>query len=146
MKWYTAFPLLLITVVVYNVMAWGSTFWGPDGPTTDEALRRILFSLPMASGIRWTVSTSDLLIAFSIFLLFFELLKATTSRQITLVNHSLSLIVFIVCLIEFLLIPQFATSTFFLIVLMTLLDVLAGFIVTVITARKDFDLSSLQSN
>ena len=49
------------------------------------------------------------------------------------------MIVFIVCLVEFLLVPAFATSVFFLITAMTLLDVLAGFIVTIITARKDFD-------
>ena len=54
-------------------------------------------------------------------------------------NHSLSMILFIVCLVEFLLLKPFATSTFFLVTSMTLMDVLAGFIVTAISARKDID-------
>ena len=45
----------------------------------------------------------------------------------------------VLVLVEFLLLPGFATSTFFLIVIMILLDVLAGFIVTIIASRKDFD-------
>ena len=52
------------------------------------------------------------------------------------------MILFIVVLVEFLLIRGFATSTFFLIVVMILLDVLAGFIVTIISSRKDFDLGN----
>ena len=52
----------------------------------------------------------------------------------------LSMILFVVCLVAFLLVKGFATSTFFLIVVMILLDVLAGFIVTIIASRKDFDL------
>ena len=62
-----------------------------------------------------------------------------TSQKVAIVNHALSLIVFVVCLVEFLLIRGFATSTFFLILTMVMLDVLAGFIVTIIAARKDMD-------
>ena len=71
--------------------------------------------------------------------LFIELLKSTTSRRIAIINHALSMILFIVCLVEFLLAPAFATSTFFLITVMVLLDVLAGFIVTIVAARRDID-------
>ena len=71
--------------------------------------------------------------------LFVELLKSTTSRRIAIINHSLSMVLFILCLVEFLLFPAFATSTFFLITLMVLLDVLAGFIVTIVAARRDVD-------
>lgn len=49
------------------------------------------------------------------------------------------MVLFIVCLVEFLLLPAFATSTFFLLALMVLLDVLAGFIVTIVAARRDVD-------
>ena len=54
----------------------------------------------------------------------------------------LSMILFVICLVEFLLIKGFATSTFFLIVTMVMLDVLAGFIVTIISARKDLEFGA----
>jgi hypothetical protein len=34
--------------------------------------------------------------------------------------------------------PAFATSVFFLIMMMSLLDVMAGFMVTIASARRDF--------
>jgi hypothetical protein len=52
-------------------------------------------------------------------------------------NHALSMLVFIICLIEFLLVPAFSTSVFFIIMAMALLDVLAGVVVTIISARRD---------
>lgn len=135
---FVALPLLAIPVVLYNLIA-VAKMAGGGAATTNAALNAPLFSVPMASGASWALTSGDLLILLSLFMLFFELLKATTSRRVAIVNHSLSMIVFIVCLVEFLLVPAFATSVFFLITMMTLLDVLAGFIVTIITARKDFD-------
>ena len=65
---------------------------------------------------------------------------STTSRRVVIVNHSLSMILFIVCLIEFLLFRAFATTAFFLLTAMVLLDVLAGFIVTIVASRRDIDI------
>lgn len=138
---FIALPLLAIPVVLYNLIAVAKMAGGAATATNTE-LTRTLFSIPMASGASWSLTSGDLLILLSLFMLFFELLKATTSRRVAIVNHSLSMIVFIVCLVEFLLVPAFATSVFFLITMMTLLDVLAGFIVTIITARKDFDFAA----
>jgi predicted neutral ceramidase superfamily lipid hydrolase len=96
----------------------------------------------MTSRAEWLVSLGDLILAVALVVLFIELLKSTTSRRVAIINHSLSMILFIVCLVEFLLAPAFATSTFFLLTLMVLLDVLAGFIVTIVAARRDIDLTS----
>lgn len=139
-----ALPLLFIPVVLYNVVvltgAFGAT--ASDGIAADAGLRDVLFTLPMASGASWSVGVGDLILFLSLILLFFELLKSTSSRKVAIVNHALSMILFVVCLVEFLLIRGFATSTFFLIVTMVLLDVLAGFIVTIISARKDLDFGA----
>src|SRR5690606_18579339 len=105
----------------------------------EAALREPIFSIPMASGASWGVGAGDLILFLSLLLLFFELLKSTSSQKIAIVNHALSMILFVVCLVEFLLLQGFATSVFFLILTMVLLDVLAGFIVTIVASRKDFD-------
>jgi hypothetical protein len=83
----------------------------------------------------------DLLLAGALVVLFIELLKSTTSRQVAIINHSLSMVLFIVCLVEFLLFPAFSTSAFFLLTLMVLLDVLAGFIVTIVASRREIDFN-----
>lgn len=139
-----ALPLLVIPVVLYNIVVLtGGTGAAELGAVTAEAgLRDALFSVPMASGARWSVGVGDLILFLSLILLFFELLKSTSSQKVAIVNHALSMILFVVCLVEFLLIPGFATSTFFLVLAMVMLDVLAGFIVTIIAARRDMDFGS----
>ena len=136
-----ALPLLVIPVILYNIVV--LTGLGGGGlQAADEALRQAMFSIPMTSGASWNVGVGDLILFLSLILLFFELLKSTSSQKVAIVNHALSMILFVVCLVEFLLIRGFATSTFFLIVSMVMLDVLAGFIVTIISARKDLDFGA----
>ncbi len=136
---FAAFPLLALPVLVYNLVA--ITLMGGFASTVaTQRFTEPLFTISMTSGSPWPISLGDLLLAFSLVVLFIELLKSTTSRRIAIINHSLSMILFIVCLVEFLLAPAFATSIFFLMTLMVLLDVLAGFIVTIIAARRDIDL------
>ena len=138
---FGAFPLLALPVLLYNILA--LTLMGGFGSDTAQAtLTTELFVIPMTSHGRWVVTLSDLMLAGSLVVLFIELLRSTTSRRVAIVNHALSMALFILCLVELLLGPAFATSTFFLITLMELLDVLAGFIVTIVSARRDIDYSN----
>lgn len=134
-----ALPLLLIPVVLYNIVILFGATGGGGLALADQTLREPMFSIPMTSGAAWNVGVGDLILFLSLILLFFELLKSTSSQKVAIVNHALSMILLVACLVEFLLIRGFATSTFFLIVTMVMLDVLAGFIVTIISARKDLD-------
>jgi hypothetical protein len=136
---FAAFPLLAVPVLLYNLIVLGLA----GGLRSDQAAAKLsapAFSIHMTSNGLWVVSLGDVLLAVSLVVLFIELLKSTTSRKVAIINHSLSMILFIICLVEFLLFQGFATSVFFLITLMVLLDVLAGFIVTIVAARRDIDL------
>jgi hypothetical protein len=136
---FAAFPLLVLPVLIYNVIALALP--GAFGGDATARMAEVVFDIPMASRASWQVTIGDLLLAASLIVLFVELLKSTTSRKLAIINHGLSLLLFIVCLVELLLAPAFATSTFFLITLMVLLDVLAGFIVTIVSARRDIDFA-----
>tara|TARA_R110002167_G_scaffold5250_4_gene24611 strand:+ start:3684 stop:4109 length:426 start_codon:yes stop_codon:yes gene_type:complete len=134
-----ALPLLLIPVVIYNIVVLSGMMGSNGALQADAVLRDPIFSIPMTSGASWDVGVGDLILFLALILLFFELLKSTSSQKVAIINHALSMILFVACLVEFLLMKGFATSTFFLIVVMVMLDVLAGFIVTIIAARKDLD-------
>ena len=137
---FAAFPLLALPVLIYNLIAL-TLSGGFKSNLAPDRFTQPLFNIGMTSGASWPVTLSDLLLAGSLVVLFIELLKSTTSRRVAIINHSLSMGLFIICLVEFLLAPAFATSTFFLMTLMVLLDVLAGFIVTIVAARRDIDLA-----
>lgn len=135
---FAAFPLLALPVMAYNLIA--LTFTG--GLRAADASPRLtepLFSIAMPSHGQWPVSLGDILLAASLVVLFIELLKSTTSRSVAIINHSLSMVLFIGCLVEFLLLPAFATSAFVLLMVMVLLDVLAGFVMTIVASRRDID-------
>lgn len=138
---FNAVPLLILPVGLYNLWALFQIMAGKAAMAT-QTLGAQLMAVPMPMNNSWSISFGDLLILIALFCLFFELIRATSTGKIAIINHSLSMIVFILCLVEFLLIPGYSTSVFFLITMMCLLDVLAGFIVTIITARKDFDFST----
>lgn len=134
------FPLLAIPVIVYNLMAF--TFGGANGLTMAQQISDPMHAvahIPMVSeGAVWDLTSGDLLIILSLGFFFVEIIKSTSTGASTIANHAVSMIVFIICLIEFLLFKNFATSVFFILTIMSLLDVLAGVVVTIISARRDF--------
>ena len=136
---FAAFPLLALPVLVYNLVLL-SMKGGLNATDVAAQLAQPLFTIHMTSGGAWPVNLGDLFLAAALIVMFIELLKSTNSRNVAIVNHSLSMILFVVCLVEFLLLKGFSTSVFFLITTMVLLDVLAGFIVTIVSSRRDIDL------
>jgi hypothetical protein len=134
------FPLLAVPVIIYNLMAF--TFGGANGLTMAQQISdpaNAIATIPMVSeGAVWQLTSGDLLIVLSLGFFFIEILKSTSTGSATIANHAVSMVAFIICLIEFLLLKNFATSVFFILTIMTLLDVLAGVVVTIISARRDF--------
>ena len=57
-----------------------------------------------------------------------------------LINHGLSMLVFVIALIEFITLKGFATSVFFFIMLMALFDTIAGYTVSIVAAEHDLGL------
>ena len=130
-SWISAIPLLAFVVIAYVAFASGGA---------DFSLTR--FTVPMPSGGEWQLSLGDMMLAFSLLVLFFEILKSTRTGGNSVVEHALSTIVFVVCLIMFLIWQPAGTSLFFLIMLTTLVDVVAGFSVTIGSARRDYSVGS----
>jgi hypothetical protein len=121
-------PLIVLAFILYNVVV---LLFGID------VLDKNLFELPMLSGGIWKFNWGHLIILATLMLLFIELVKSTYTNASSLVDHGLSMIVFIACLVEFLMTPQAATSVFFLIVVATAIDVVAGFTIGIRVAQRD---------
>ena len=111
------FPLLLIPLAIYNIIV----FLMPG-----VSLAEPLVTLPLPSGGQWPVTLSDALVVLGILMLLFEVIKGARPGAKYLTDHLLSLIVFGAAVAEFLLWPRFATSTFFLLTLLSLVDFLSG--------------------
>ncbi len=133
MAMYQMIPLLAISLIVYAVLA----LTGAAGELWYES---IILELQMVSGETWSVSAGDLFLLVSMGLLFVELLRATKTGSASIMNHALSVVVFVVALLLFIIVKGFGNSVFFLFMSMTFLDFMAGFIVTTVTARRDLSV------
>jgi hypothetical protein len=111
------FPLLLIPLAIYNIIV----FLMPDVSFTDP-----LVKLTLMSGAEWTVTLSDVLLTLAILLLLAEVIKGARPGAKYLTDHLLSLIVFGAAAAEFVLWPKFGTSTYFLMMALSLVDFLSG--------------------
>ena len=125
------FPLLVIPFAIYNMIA----FLTPGLNWIDHVV-----TIHLMSGQDWTVTPEDILLAFAIVLLGIEVIKATRMGIRGLMEHILSMVLFIAMLVEFLLVARAGTSTFFILMIISLVDVLAGFIITARTAQRDIQI------
>jgi hypothetical protein len=128
-SWIAGVPLLAFVVMAYVAFA---------SAGADFTLTR--FSVAMPSGGTWQITLGDAMLAFTLFVLFFEILKSTRTGGNSIADHALSMIVFVVALILFLIWAPAATSLFFQIALICLIDVIAGFSVTIRAARRDYSV------
>jgi hypothetical protein len=129
------FPLLLIPFVVYNIVAF--IFQMPVDIWTTQAT-----TVHMMSGEEWKLTWEDILLAFSIFLLWVEIIKSTRMGIRAIIDHVLAMLLFVVMLIEFLLVQRAETSTFFLLVIIGLVDVLAGFIISIRSSQRQVEVEA----
>ncbi|MFP4002292.1 MAG: hypothetical protein ACLFV8_00850 [Alphaproteobacteria bacterium] len=91
----------------------------------------------------WLITTGDIFVTVGLVLLALEVLKATNTNKLSLGNHGLSALVFVIAILLFLMVPNFGTTTFFLITVMALFDVVVGMMTTIITARRDIGVPGM---
>jgi hypothetical protein len=124
-------PLMVIPLVLYNVIA---VFFGfnPQGFGSNQ-----LFAIFMPSRAPWVLTLGDLLVVVGLICLFVEIMKSTRIGSSSIVEHILSTGIFIIFLIEFILVGGAASSAFFILMVMSLIDVIAGFSVSMSAAERD---------
>ena len=74
--------------------------------------------------------------------LFFEVIKSTNTGRNSVIEHMASTALFVVFLVEFLLFAPAASSTFFLLMIMTIVDVVAGFTISITGAGRDVTMGN----
>jgi hypothetical protein len=124
-------PLMILPFVIYNLGLIG-LFGNIADPWQAE-----VFSLGMLSGGVWSMSLADFLVLFALLVLFVEILKATRTSNASVLDHLLSTFVFVAFLVEFLLIQRASSSLFFILMMIALVDVLAGFAISLRAASRD---------
>ncbi len=120
-----------------------AAFWGLHqlGHFPDK-LNDVLFHMRLPSGAFWRPTWGDLVVLLGLITLYIEIFKATRTSSISIIDHTLSTIVFVAFLVSWMIFPwtigEKSNSTFLLLTVMSFIDVIAGFTITIAAARRDF--------
>ena len=124
-------PLLVFPFAIYNLVV----FLMPGFSWTNE-----IWHVYMISGGEWGITPSDAIVAGSVVILLIDMLKSArrTGRR-TILDNVLSMVLFVGMLIEFMTVKAVVSSTFFLLLVISFVDVAASFGVSVraAVARRD---------
>jgi hypothetical protein len=129
-------PLLIFAFAIYNIIA----FLMPGFSWTAEMVR-----FRMMSGGEWALSGGDLMVAGSILILLFELIRSSRMNPRTIVEHILAMVLFVGMLVEFLMVPETATATFFLLLVISFVDVVGGFAIGMRAAQRSVALEGVET-
>jgi hypothetical protein len=127
-------PLLLVPFALYNILV----FLVPSFSWHHE-----IWHVHMMSGGDWVLTLGDAIVGSSVIILLIEMLRAArrASRR-TIVDHVLSMVLFVAMLVEFMTLKGIASSTFFLLLIISFVDVAAGFAVSIRSAPRDVVLDN----
>ena len=128
-------PLMGIVLLIYNLVALAFK----DSETSIWEKQFTSISVSPENVVIITYGTA--FIIFALMLLFIELVKSTTSSNSAMVEQLFSTLAFVGFLLQFLLTPYAAEATFFLLMVISLVEVLAGFVIMIKVARRDIGIS-----
>jgi len=129
---FRSIPLLALPTLLYALMAIPMSV--EDVRATLDA---VLFSIALPSGDVWSVQWGHLLTSAAALLLMIEIVKSARAATSSLVENALALLLFTLQLIFFLLVGGFGTTDFAAIMIMTLIDFMAGAMVMIYATRRD---------
>lgn len=125
-----AIPLIAIAFILYALFV----------ITGRDLAAPMLPAITLPSTATWTFTWGHFIILVTLVLLFIELLKSAFSSASALIDHALSLVLMIVCLVVFIVVKQAGTSEFFFILFATIIDVIAGYTIGTSVARRSLNV------
>ncbi len=130
MKFFRVLPTYTYLLIIYNLIVLAGT-------NAQETVESAWLEFFLMSGAVLRLTVGDILVIAGIIVLYVEIFRSTRPTSMTIIDHTLSLIVFVIFLVEFIVASSAGTSTFFILTLMSFLDVVAGFTVSISSARRD---------
>lgn len=120
------FPLLIIPFAIYNILAFilNSSFSTP------------FVTVTLLSHAELAIASGELIVALGILLLYVEIMKSTRITTRAILDHVLSLLLFLAMAFEFAVVPRAGSATFALLLVLSFVDVIGGFSITIKTAQR----------
>jgi len=125
-------PLFVYLLIAYLIV------FALQGENASAVLASVVVSMNLFSGAVFNLSWNGVLLILGVLFLFIEIIKSTRTSNASIIDHMLSALVFIGFLVVFIVMKGAASEAYFVLMMMSLVDVIAGFSITITSARKDF--------
>lgn len=129
---FRSIPLLTLPTLIYALMAIPMSV-----EDVRAALDTVIFNAALPSGDVWSAQWGHVLTSGAAVLLMIEIVKSARAATSSLVENALALLLFTLQLIFFLLVGGFGATYFAAIMIMTLIDFMAGAMVMIYATRRD---------
>jgi hypothetical protein len=136
------FPLTIIPLLIYLIVSFSYGALAGHPNVWDEEL--VTFNL--MSGGKFTILMEHFILIIGLVCLFFEIWKATRLTNQEAYEQVTSMIVFIVYLVLFITVAKCSHAVFFLLMIISLIDVVAGFLVSLRAARRSLAVDNEFNN
>jgi hypothetical protein len=131
MRYLLSIPAIVVVFAAYVLMGQGGGLM----------LDADAYTVQLASGAAMTLRVGDFFTLAGLVALFFEMLKAARVGSAPIVDHMLSTVVLVAAIVCYLLVDYCGTASFFLLTVMALIDVVAGYSISIFAARRDYSVS-----
>ena len=132
MRVVLSIPMLALVIAAYLLAGLGG------GLMVDADV----FYFTMPSSAVLALRVGDFFTLAGLVALFIEMIKSARSSVSTVVDHMLSTLTLVAAIVAFLLLGYCGTAPFFLLTVMALIDVIAGFSVSIFSARRDYSINN----
>nr|CRH05525.1 conserved membrane protein of unknown function [Candidatus Magnetococcus massalia] len=132
---FRAIPVHIILLIAYFFVVHLT-----HGGDAAAAMNVLVKQMQLPSGATIVINAGDTFVMMGVLLLFFELMKSTSSSMASVIDHLVSMIVFIGFLLAFILLPSAGHPVFLVLTLVAFVDVIAGFTITIVSARRDISV------
>jgi hypothetical protein len=139
MRHIATIPLTIIPLIVYLAVAFSVGALSGHPNIWDE---ESVFNFTLMSGGKFTLLNEHLVMIIGLVCLFFEIWKSTRLSSQEAVDQIVSILVFIVYLVLFITVARCSHAVFFLLMLVSLIDVVAGFLVSLRASRRSLSVEN----
>ncbi len=105
-----------------------------------DIMNHLLFKLKLISGAVLHLTIGYIFIIAGLACLTIQVFKATRTSQAEITDHIFSTLIFVLFLVEFIIVLKAGNPEFFILCLMSLMAVIAGFSITIASARRDITM------
>lgn len=136
---FTLIPLILYAIAAIFVYDHSNYVVEPGATALHPFWSEAVIGVTLVSGQNWALSYGDLIITIAVVFLLISVLRSASTRATTVLGNMVMVLVLCVYIVLFLTVGFAGTSTFFILMVIALVDTLATVSISMVASHSRID-------